>query len=232
MKLLVSDYDCTLFRNCIQIRANIEAIKKFRSGGNKFVIATGRSFMHIKSTIYSYKIPYDYLICNDGSTVFDKNDNLLSVEYLENYEIKDIEYYLQILKNSGFIDKITYYNEYTNVFPTYSSIIEIAANFKKNKSCTFYVKEIEDLFHSIGVYYFGNELYIKKPKNKSMAIKEIERIENVEPKNIFTVGDDFNDFEMIRDYNGYNMPFSHPSLRKVSNGTVTSVKQLIKKINK
>ena len=60
MKLLVSDYDGTFKEenNNKNIKANIEAIKKFTKNGNIFALATGRNFTSIKSETTRYNIPY------------------------------------------------------------------------------------------------------------------------------------------------------------------------------
>ena len=88
-KLLVSDYDDTLYTSSKSLYFNILAIEKFRKNGNKFAIATGRNFISIDSLIRKYKIPYDYLICNDGSIIFDNKHNIISAHYLSNSEVND-----------------------------------------------------------------------------------------------------------------------------------------------
>ena len=73
MKLLVSDYDGTLKSSVKDLMLNIEAINKFREKGNLFVIITGRG-KSIREYIEEYNIPYDYLICENGAIIYDKND--------------------------------------------------------------------------------------------------------------------------------------------------------------
>lgn len=46
-KLVVSDYDRTLYLNDSDIKINTEIIKKFRANNNFFIIATGRSLYHL-----------------------------------------------------------------------------------------------------------------------------------------------------------------------------------------
>jgi len=236
MKLLAADYDSTLYTSRNGIKLNIPAIKKFRENGNKFVIATGRTFESIKKEINYYNIPYDYLSCNDGTVIFDSKNNLISTKYLNKFEINDISYYLNAFKKVGYIKKIIFYNEYKNILDCIDehneNIVEIGAQLNIFKDPHKLIEEMKELFHTIEVYKYPNIIFIKKPKNKSNAVTEIAKIENIQPNNVFTVGDGKNDLEMVRDFNGYNMLFSHPDLYKVSTGTVTSVRQLIKKINK
>ena len=82
MKLLVSDYDDTLYTSDYSIRLNVEAIKKFRKNGNLFAISTARDFTSIKEEIKKHNIPYDFLSCYNSNAIYDKDDNIIRVKYL------------------------------------------------------------------------------------------------------------------------------------------------------
>ena len=102
MKLLVSDYDGTFNedKSLSKINNNIDAVKRFMSNGNLFAFATGRSFYSIKEETSCYKIPYDYLICNNGAMVFDANNNIIESNPLPQDEIEKIKkiiFFLSIL---------------------------------------------------------------------------------------------------------------------------------------
>ena len=55
-KILICDYDQTLYLNDEDMDKNKIAIKKFREKGNIFVIATGRSYFdfHNKVDLYNF----------------------------------------------------------------------------------------------------------------------------------------------------------------------------------
>ena len=69
-----------------------------------------------------------------------------------------------------------------------------------------------------------------KSISKSTAINKISELEKIEKCDIFTIGDDQNDFEMINDFNGYTFPWGKDELKNVSHGICDSVACLIKKI--
>ena len=96
MYVLASDYDGTLKTRIHDLRINIKSLKKFRSLGNKFIIATGRSFESIKKEIDKFEIPFDYLSCNDGAVSFNDSLEVIDAKYIKTINFETILY---ILKN-------------------------------------------------------------------------------------------------------------------------------------
>ena len=76
-KILISDYDGTFYQNDLDIKKNIDKVTEFRTLGNLFVLATGRSYVDLKIMIDKYKIPYDYLILNHGCLVLSKKLDII-----------------------------------------------------------------------------------------------------------------------------------------------------------
>ena len=76
-KLLISDYDDTLFTDEESLTKNLEKIKEFRENANIFVIATSRNFASIMEEIKKYNIFYDYLIVNVGAGLFDNHGKMI-----------------------------------------------------------------------------------------------------------------------------------------------------------
>ena len=154
MKLLVSDYDGTFKEenNNKNIKANIEAIKKFTKNGNIFALATGRNFTSIKSETTRYNIPYKYLICNDGSTIFNAKDELVY-----KYPIPEniLEESLEYLSSLSYIKKLILLNEFGLETNDTSSVIEIicALNLKNLHKLREMKKNIEYL-ESISLFNY------------------------------------------------------------------------------
>ena len=207
---------------------NFEAIKKFRQKGNKFVIATGRDFKSLKRHLDFYECSYDGLICNDGGVGFDENNNVLFTHYLNEHEIKNLLYFFDTV-NKKYFNKIYFYNEHGKTKNTHN-IIEIVVKTAPFKNYNKLIKQINDFYPYLTCYNFDNFLCVRKKGNKSTGIKEINEILNIDKGKIYTVGDNFNDYHMIKDFNGYNVLFSNPKLHKVSSGTVLNVAQLVKKL--
>lgn len=71
---------------------------------------------------------------------------------------------------------------------------------------------------------------ISSNTDKSIAIEEITQIENIEKNNIFTVGDSFNDLEMLEAFNGFCMKNSEELVKSKITKKCTSVVEVIDKI--
>ena len=75
MKVLASDFDNTLFvEEEISFEENIKSIREFMLMGNIFIIITGRSYTDLKQMLNKYKIPYNYLFCEDGARIYNNMD--------------------------------------------------------------------------------------------------------------------------------------------------------------
>ncbi len=228
-KLLVCDFDDTVrTTNRYITYLNVEAIKRFRNNGNKLVFASGRDFNSLKYELVKYSCPYDALVCNDGSVGFNNKDQVVFSQAFEKYEIEDLLYYFEhsaknLIHGYDLYDTFGYTDKPNNIIQ-----ISILPKFLKDTSKI--PEEIKMFLQNTNVNKFNYRIHVRKNCTKSDGIKEINELFNIDEDNIYTVGDWKNDYEMIRDYNGYNVLISHPSLYKVSEGTVLNVAQLVKKL--
>lgn len=232
MKLLVSDYDLTFNVLDYCVRVNINAVNKFMKNGNKFFLNTGRCFESIKEEIDKYHINYDYLGCNDGNLVLNRNNDILfcsnlSINILNELETlkKDYHFDINLFK---YQDNILEYEIKTMPNLKFDLILN---TFALNNGLCIKKFEIPRIVNGklmkMWVYY----LYDKKV-NKASATDLVGKLENIEKYDIFTIGDNLNDYEMIRDYNGYTFPWGRKEVKEVSDGQVLSVKGLVKKISR
>lgn len=70
MKLAASDYDGTLFRRGRVSREDMEAIEAWRARGHLFGPATGRDLNLIRAELELRAIPFDFIVCNTGASVY------------------------------------------------------------------------------------------------------------------------------------------------------------------
>ena len=201
MNLLVSDYDQTVSTDDLSIRFNIKKINKFRKDGNLFMLSTGREYLSIKNEVKKWNIKYDYLSCADGTTMYDRDDKLIFISKMDKDDVKVSEF---LKKQYG--QKINIYDiisDNSNI-PEEKVIQIFDINFIQiSRDITKFLDE--NLINS--TYSTNlNCIYLKhKEASKALTIRYLENEISIEKRNIFTIGDHNNDYEMIRDYNGFTM---------------------------
>lgn len=229
-KVLVSDFDNTLYVNDKEIIQNNKRIKTFMESDNIFIIATGRSYIDISKMILKYNIPYNYLICNDGGTIFDNNGKLL---YKKDIPINIAYDIMNYIKNNN-LEELTYIDsgfDYTKVIDEEVNAI-IIRDINKSNSIKI-LNEIENQYHEIHGYISDNWINItEKTVTKSNGIKYLETMLKFKHNNIYTIGDTINDISMVKDYHGSCMINSTNDLKKICNNQFNSVKEYIDYIEK
>lgn len=231
-KVLVVDYDRTLFINNDDMLNNINSINKFRENGNIFIIATGRTYNSLKREIDKYNIEYDYLILNHGSLVIKKDKSTLFHYKIDKNILFDITNYLSKYKPKSVM--YSYYTEDTNDINN-PDISKITIGFQKDIE-TFkkiMMDVVKKYNNKLNIYFTQNyELeIISKETNKSRAIDLLMKKANFKKENIYTIGDSYTDIDMINDYNGSCMEKSIDILKNNKNiKKYSSVSVLIKDI--
>lgn len=234
MKLLSSDYDLTL--NCFDydLRLNLLALKKFRMNNNIFLLNTGRPYNSIKSEIDNHKIAYDYLSCCDGNLLLNSDDKVIFATNLSDEILKD----LQLLSEEfPMIDvRPILYNgnilEYEVRFPSKDKKLYMALV----KLCSKYNLCVKDFstYSLDGLNLRRNAVYYLCDKNVSKATSTqlVANIENIDKSSIWTIGDHHNDVEMVKEFNGWTLPWGKKTVKEVSDGVCLSVASLVKKISR
>lgn len=226
MKLLATDYDGTFKSNLKNLKININKVNKFMEDGNRFVIITGRSFKQIEPEIKKYNIKYNYLICNNGLIVFDKNNKIINCNLLPQ---DDLEFVYFSLLNWNSVKKIEVYNRLTST-QQLKEILEIHGVFYDEFSASNYKKNLEYVRKHLHCYQDKNNLFISLDLNKSDSIKFLQQKENLDKEQIFTVGDGLNDLEMLLEFNGYKMLKCDKRLLFKKIPTIPEIHKLIDKI--
>ncbi|MBQ2946769.1 MAG: HAD hydrolase family protein [Bacilli bacterium] len=190
MNLLVTDFDGTLFDD--NYENNIKFIEELNN--TDLVIATGRNYPNLKQDL---KIKCNYYICNDGGYILDKDCNLLYRNYINKETVATI--YSRILKlgyEDYFIDNI---NEFSK------EIIDNANKISVRIQNNYHDKDTEYLLEGLdNVYAYVSSNWINilsVESKKSNAINYITNKKNY--NNIYIVGNDINDYDMLKMYNGY-----------------------------
>jgi HAD superfamily hydrolase (TIGR01484 family) len=226
MKILVSDFDKTLFdKNYLN---NIKAVNDFVSKGNLFIIATGRHIPHLLEDLRNVK--YSYLICNDGAVIYDKNLCCVYRKDIDNETTREITEYIKPeigdTINDWYIDTTKKLTKDLN--NGINAIVMVMKDINKSKDL---LKRILERYSNVHGYISERHINIRAlGTSKSMAIKHLIDKENIDKSSVYTVGDMINDLDMIEAYNGYCMANSIEEIKSKCINTVNSVEELVEKI--
>ncbi len=229
-KILVSDYDQTFYVNDEDIERNKKAVAKFRSEGNIFVIATGRSYIDFQKKLDMYNFKYDYIIINHGATILDKDDNVIANFTINNDIINKIKADLQLEKSIKYFccSKLESRVEFD-----YGNLTKIHVEYKTKEEAMFINKIINNKYSNyVNSYYVTKNSVeiISNETNKSNAINLLINKLNLLKEDVYTIGDGYSDIEMIKNFNGYAMVNSIEELNQVALKKYRSVSDLINEI--
>lgn len=221
MKLLVSDFDGTLFIDYPSLEKNIHAIQRFREEGNLFVINSGRNYTSLMKEIKQYQIPYDYLICIDGSKIFDSKGNEISSITIDSSISGEL---FQKLIASGVTNEV-YFDDGYQLFPRpITKPNSIIARYYNSEMAERILQELVQNYPEIDGYLSAHWINITSSKsNKAVGIRLLCEMEHLSPTHIYTLGDGNNDLSMIREFEGYTVQNANAKLSPYSRGSFASL---------
>lgn len=198
MKILASDFDDTIyFEDDVEKSIkNIKAIKEFVSFGNSFCIITGRNYSDVKLLLNEYNIPYTYLICEDGAKIFNNMDYCIDTIYMDKELIKEIINMLNEYNYDYYLDDG--YNKTNNI----NDCVKVVVNCSEKDKQVEIVNKIKE---NIKVYVYASKYHINivnSSVNKANALKRLLNIESLSYNNLHVIGDNSNDYEMVKNFSG------------------------------
>lgn len=226
MKILASDFDETIYfpDNNELNEKNINSIKNFISKGNIFCIITGRNYTDLKKYLNDLDIPYSYLICEDGAKIFNNMDYCLNTVLLEESEIKETIKILEEENCDYYLDDGYNKTEYFN------DCVKIVVNCSDEEEKERLVKIIKD---KVNIHIYASRTHINiinKTVNKENALKKLFNIENLNYNNLHVIGDNDNDYEMIKAFNGVVMKNHHEKLDELKRDEYESLSDYIEEL--
>ena len=198
MKILASDFDNTIYYldDKEKNKKNVSAIKKFINQGNIFCIITGRNYSDLKKLLNENDIPYSYLVCEDGAKIFNNMDYCIDTILLDRNTIEKIIPILEENNCDYYLDDGYNKTEYLE------DVVKIVINCTDEKEKERMVKIIKD---KINVHIYASRTHvniINKVVNKENALKKLFNLEELNINLLKVIGDNDNDYEMLKAFNG------------------------------
>lgn len=238
-KILISDFDLTLYTDRDSLLKNIKAIDKFRADGNLFVLATGRSINDLNKVLNGDYLPYDYLILNHGTLIMDKEGNVLNEKYIEEDIVKGI-YDIACAYLPWICDKKIYSAVKKDIEFGSAPINKVMFDFKM-----VYHEKMQEFYNTVKKKYgdkvFGYILkwddcdeieFLANGVNKTSQIDFIIDKEGIPLENVYTIGDGINDKEMLLKFNGVCMENSFSEILDLKLNKYKTVYDFINDIEK
>ncbi len=196
MLILASDFDDTLFvKEKDVLEENIKAIKKFITNGNIFCIITGRNYSYLKKDLNKYNIPYSYLICCDGAKIFNNMDYCIDTYLLSEEKINKCIKVLEEENCKYYLDDG--YNRTFNKNDTIKVVGIIDNTIDKEKIIT--------KLNKLNLYSYLSSEHINivdNSVNKLNSLKRLINIEQLDINNLYVIGNEVNDLEMLKYFDG------------------------------
>ena len=226
MKILASDFDNTIYleNDKEKTKENIAAIKRFVSLGNIFCIITGRSYPDLKKVLIEEDIPYTYLICEDGAKIFNNMDYCLNAILLDKKEVDEIVSFAEENNWHYYLDDG--YNHTENHSDCVKIVIYCNDDFQRKEI-------VESIKKKVDVYIYASRYHvniINKSVNKKNALKKLFNIEYLNINLLYVIGDNYNDYEMLKAYNGGVMKNHHKKLDGLGKKEYISLKDYIEEL--
>ena len=249
MKIIGSDYDGTLNRGGIN-ETKLAAIKKWRGAGNKFGIVSGRGWnfrTYLQESVPRLKVDFfaacngGYIMDESGAVIYEARCNAVSlsefVADLFDFGCKfahvNYEQYICVVANKGDIPsyvseddacllnkcpRVDYFNQISVVLP---SVEESSAVVEKinNK----YSKWLNPLQNGMCIDI------VPVGVNKAQGMYRVMEFFGCSHEDVITVGDNINDVDMIREFHSYAMENGVEEIKRISDGVVSDVTELIEK---
>ena len=227
-KIIFSDLDKTLLINNHIPDFNLEAIKKAREFGVKFVISTGRDLSVVTSLLKeldTLNMENEYTVCCSGSKIYENKDNkLIYIKYLDDNIVSEIfefgKNYPDMFIIFDTLEGVYIYNEekidIKNDFGTYKykklekledkkdlKIIRIVFSCKNGVYLNKILNEIKNkkLFDNKVDYFLTQNQFLEfnvLGVNKGEALKWLCNYLKIDISESIAIGDSFNDESMIK----------------------------------
>lgn len=192
-KLIATDFDGTLFINGNISNEVRKAIELWRADGRYFGIVTGRGSDFFEK-VKEEKIPTDFLVLYNGSLAADGNNNVFYEKFIP------ADLFLQIERVLSEYKDIEQYsvsdgNPQHQFYATFGNV-ERALNVKS---------DLESMFGDrLAVFVNGRHINIGiAGSGKTEGVRVVLEHFSLSKDDAAVVGDDFNDIEMIKAFDGW-----------------------------
>ena len=243
MKIAACDFDGTLYRNKTIDPADLSAIAAWRSEGNAFGIVTGRGCSTLLRDMGPFRVPYDFLVCNNGAMICGRDAQGLYFATLPR-PVRDMVIAhpgMEAATQCAFFAGPALYAHAGKVpywilpqFPLPQMAPEVARTLPLHQISLAYpdaetsagwAAELQAMCAGCaGVHCSSICIDITAPDvSKATGMERLVRQQQWKPADVLVIGDDFNDLSMIRHFHGFAVDTAAPDVREAAADVFPSV---------
>lgn len=250
--IVVSDFDNTLYphANIPQFQANLNMVQKFRQSGNLFCLASGRNISSLTRIWPEYEQYLDYIILENGATCLNNDGKLLFQYSIEKGIAQSIcqtisdnfpnstafVYYYKAKEWPNLDCDVTKLRCWAadsmvgekilqNVKSEYSDLVQLF--LEKHAQIT----SVDWIIEPTRYHAFIDIMSIEAGKANAIKRLDSSSFSKLATRTI-TIGDDTNDIDMLKRYDGYAVKAAVPEvIASIKPGhIVNSVAELLQSI--
>ena len=250
MKIIGSDYAGTLNHNGID-DAKRQAIREWRQAGNVFTLVSGRHVNSVRDLHIEQSFDCDYFLGSNGAVILNNKNEVVHKDCCDpDMLVPLIEYLYELGCSVGLVHSVDFFD----VFPSEES----RAGLDRDYSGTWYtLKTIPPLpyYTQVSTWrpteaeaaavaakvrerfgeYFNpmqnglNIDIVRADVNKAKGLYRLMEMLGASYDDVITVGDNVNDYDMIKEFRSYAMDSGVQSIKDLADFTTPGVAELIRR---
>ncbi len=217
-RLIASDFDGTVFHRGVIKDEDRAAIQRWRAEGGLFGIVTGRGNT-FPSLMRDLGVDCDYFLCCNGAVLMDANGGILRERALDAGIFARLEAFFRDVPNAKdytSTDAHATLHQYNALMPTHDEASAVTAQLNAR-----FGNDINALANG------RNINIIRKGESKATGVQSALDHFRLPPDAAAVVGDELNDIDMIRDFNGWAMSTGRPETIAAATHLCDSIADLI-----
>lgn len=245
-------------RSANEIAHNIHQVKKWRKSGNIFAFVTGRSITGMRLSQLRGCV-YDYIISLNGGIVIDKHGVIIFRRRIRQEVAKELIEIVQRKTNyyhmtDGFVGhynsaftfgKGTYFKNWlkvmSHVSPRYNlkiedalkrPVLQITLSLPSEEEAIEFVNILNKNYgEELSAYSNNGYVDISAPNvSKATGINSVAKIHNIETRDIYCMGDSYNDISMLKAFKGFCPIETNEEIKKYAKKEYANVGNAIRAI--
>ena len=250
MKIIGSDYDGTLNHNGIDDDKR-QAIREWRQAGNVFTLVSGRHVNSVRDLHIEQSFDCDYFLGSNGAVILNNKNEVVHKDCCDpDMLVPLIEYLYELGCSVGLVHSVDFFD----VFPSEES----RAGLDRDYSGTWYtLNTIPQLpyYTQVSTWrpteaevaavaakvrerfgeYFNpmqnglNIDIVRADVNKAKGLYRLMEMLGASYDDVITVGDNVNDYDMIKEFRSYAMDSGVQSIKDLADFTTPGDAELIRR---